>query len=143
MPKSWLCFIALLLPLGFSLLLLHTDFVNTLWYRQDYAAYNALNVLRAQPLFVKFTGNWPWWAFIATVFSYWMVDEDSENIPGQLLLLPIFYLPFAIFGDWIISGGFLLDDLYIYPMIILPVGYAYVIIWVLFMWFLDKLRLVL
>lgn len=143
MPKSWLCFIALLLPLGFRLLVLDTDFINQLWYAHHYEAYNLLNALRVQPLFLQFMGGWIFPIFIAVVFSYWMVDEDVENIPPQMLMLPLLYLPFTIIGDWVISGEFRPDDLYIHPLVILPVGYTYIIIWTAFIWFLDKLRLVL
>ncbi len=143
MPKSWLCFIALILPLAFRVLMLDTDFVNGLWYRQDFAAYNMLNALRAQPLFLEFIGGWPLPVFVVTVCCYWIMDEDSDSIPGQLLLLPIVYLPFTIIGDWLVSRQFHAADLYVHPLVLLPVGYAYVLTWALFIRILDKLRLVM
>lgn len=142
MPKLWLYFVALILPFIFRLLLLNAGLTDWLWYHHYEGAYTMLSALAAQPLFLQLIGSWPLPVFIVTVWCYWQM-EDDECIPSQFLMLPFVYLPFSILGGWIMNSEVNFADLLIHPLIILPAGYIYIFIWALFIWVLDKLRLVL
>lgn len=142
MPKSWLYIFALILPLLIRLLTLSETVIDWFWYHQYTHLYTLLSALSVQPQFQQFVGGWPFPVFIITVFSYWIVG-DEEEITHQFLMLPIAYVPFTIFGDWLLSREIHESALYIHPLVIIPAGYAYVLTWVLFVRMLDKMRLIM
>jgi len=143
MPKTWLYFIALILPLVVRVLILNTGFVDWLWYQHHEGAYRLLSELKTQPQFLAFIGGWPLPVFIVTIICWWNIEEGDDAIPAQFLLLPLAYVPFTIIGDALVTGTFEESNLYIHPLVILPIGYIYVFTWTIFIWVLDKLRLVM
>jgi len=142
-PKMWFYYIALIFPLVLRVVLLNTGFIDWLWYQQHVEAYNFLSALRVQPLFLEFIGGWPLPIFIVTVLFYWQMEEHDDGIPLQFLLLPIAYVPFTIVGDILVTAEFHVSNLWIHPLIIIPIGYIYIFSWAIAIWVLDKLRLVM
>jgi hypothetical protein len=142
MPKTWLYYFALVLPLIFRVLMLNTDFINWVWYGGYQQTYNFLAALKVQPQFLTFIGGWPLPVFILTVICWWQMDDD-DGIPAQFLLLPLAYVPFTIVGDILLTAHFDETNLYIHPLVIIPIGYVYVFAWTIFIWLLEKLRLVM
>lgn len=143
MPKVWLYFIALIVPLVLRVLILNTGFVEWLWYQGHVESYNWLSVLRVQPQFIEFIGGWALPVFVITVFSYWTIEGNEEGIQDQFLLLPIAYIPFTLIGEVLLTGEFHVASLYVHPLVVIPIGYLYIMIWALFIRVLDKLQLVL
>lgn len=142
MPKSWLYYLSILLPLVFALAVLDTRAViEWLWYHEYFDAYNKLNPLSVQPQLVKFLGGWPFPVFIGTLTCYWLADGDAMG--EQFLLLPIFYVPFSIIGEILVTREFNPSSLYINPMVIVLAGYCYVLPWAIFVRLLDRMRLVI
>jgi len=141
MPKTWIYYLAVILPLVAHLLVLDTRFfLDWLWYNGHHDYYNVLNVLSVDPLLVDLFGGWPLPVFIGTVLCYW-VGGDEEDISGQFLMLPLAYIPFLI-GGAAIAKGFEVSMLYTYPLIAVPIFYLYIFPWVVFIKVFDKLRLV-
>jgi len=141
MPKTWIYYLAVIFPLVVHLLVMDTRFfIDWLWYSGYADYYDVLNVLSVNPLMVDLFGGWPLPIFIGTVMSYW-VGGDEEDISGQFMMLPLFYMPFLIGGN-AIAHGFELSMLYVYPLIVIPIGYLYIFPWVVFVRVFDKLRLV-
>ena len=143
MPKHWLYFLALGLPLVLRFLMFNTSFVEYLWYQHHEQAYYFLSELRVQPTFASFIGSWALPLFVFTVACYWRMEEEFDSLPHQFLLLPIAYIPFVIAADFLFNHHFETSSLYSYPLIILPFGYMYIFTWVVFIWVMEKVRLVL
>jgi len=142
MPKVWLYYIALVLPLVVRVLTL-TFFTDWLWYHHYEKAFYFLSSLSVQPQFVQFIGGWAYPVFVGTVICRWVMDEDGESLPLQFLMLPLVYAPFAIVGEVLTHAEFHASMLYTFPLVIIPFGYIYVFAWVIFIWVVEKLRLVL
>lgn len=144
MPRAWLYFLALWLPLAVSVLVLDTRFfLEWLWYKGYGDYYNLLNALSVQPQLVECLKGWPFPIFVMTVFAYWMTEyHEPEAIAHQFLLLPIAYIPFLIVGRALETWQFTPEMYQMYPFVVLLGGYAYVLAWVAFIWILDRLRLV-
>jgi hypothetical protein len=143
MPKEWLYFLALGLPLVLRFLMFDTGFVEWLWYQHHEQAYYTLSELRVQPSFASFIGGWGLPLFVFTVGCYWQMDDNFDSVPQQFLLLPLAYIPFVIAADYLFKGELYASSLISYPLLILPFGYLYIFIWVIFIWMLEKVRLVL
>jgi hypothetical protein len=142
MPKTWLYYIALVFPFVLRLLVLNTNFVDWLWYHQDMDAYNFFNALRVSPPFLDLIGGWALPVYIGTICCYWQMDGETE-LSTLFLLLPLGYVPFAIIAGILVNGSFDASTLYSYPLLIIPLGYLYILPWLLFIWTFDKLRLVI
>lgn len=143
MPKTWLYFIALTLPLIFRVLLLDIGVVEWFWYHGYENTYYFLRDLRANSYFQEYWGDWPLPIFVMTVIVYWMADFDEEAISRQFLLLPIVYVPFSVIGTMLVSREFDVTLLYLHPLVLIPTGYLYILPWVVFVWVFDKLGLVI
>lgn len=143
MPKTWIYFIALVLPLLLRALLLPTALVEVLWYRGYEDAYYFFSALRINPNFLEYWGGWPLPVFVITVLSYWTAEYDEEVISRTFLLLPIAYVPFSVFGTMLTKLEFNASLLYLHPLVLIPTGYLYILPWVIFVWILEKMRLVL
>jgi hypothetical protein len=142
MPRTWIYYLALILPLVAHLFVMDTRFfLEWLWYNGYADYYDVLNVLSVNPQMVDLFGGWPLPVFVGTVLCYW-IGAEEENIDGQFLLLPLAYLPFLIIGKALVSFSFDSAMLYMYPLVIIPIGYLYIFPWVLFVRVFDKLRLV-
>lgn len=141
MPKNWLYFIALVLPLAFSAILLYTPFLEWLWYQGHEDSYRMFSALSVQPRFLELMGGWPLPVFVITIFSYWL-SEDSDAIPDQFLMLPVIYVPFTVVGDALVTREIHMQNLYVHPLLIIPAAYFYVFTWVIFIKVMAKLRLV-
>lgn len=143
MPRTWIYYIALALPLVFRVLILNTGFVEWLWYHDHQDAYYALSNLSVNETFLEFIGGWALPVFIITVYSYWTIDQDVDAISSQFLMLPIVYVPFTIVANILTHWTFDGSLFYIHPLIVIPAGYVYVFPWVAFVWVFSKLRLVM
>lgn len=142
MPRTWIYFIALVLPLAFSLVVLYSGLAEWLWYRGDAERYYLLAGLRENDFFREFLGGWALPVFTGSVFAFWLIDYDDEAIAAQFLLLPLVYAPFSIIGAWLANWHFDVTLLFIHPLVVIPVGYLYVFPWVLFVAVFARLRLV-
>lgn len=144
MPRTWIYFVALLLPLIVSVLVFDTRFfLEWLWYQGYADYYNLLNELSVQPQLVEFVKGWPLAIFTGTIFFYWLTEyQETEAIAHQFLMLPVIYIPFLIIGRALEYWQFTADMAYLYPLGSLLGGYAYVLPWAALVWLLDKLRLV-
>lgn len=142
MPKIWLYYIAVVLP-ALLRLGIQDPCLEWMWYHNHQQAYMIFSAMSVQPQFLTLACGWAMPVFVVTVLSYWVIDDNSEGIPEQFLLLPIAYLPFTIIGDILVTRDFEPSILYTHPVLILPFGYAYVFIWAVFIRVMDKLRLVL
>lgn len=144
MPRTWVYFLALFLPMLASVLLLNTRFfLEWLWYHGYADYYHFLNGLSVQPQLVEYLKGWPFPVFVLTVFAYWMTEyHEPEAIAHQFLLLPIVYIPFLIVGRALETWNFTQDMYMVYPVMVLLGGYAYVLPVVALVWVLDRLRLV-
>jgi hypothetical protein len=120
-----------------------TGFVEWLWYQHHEQAYYTLSELRVQPSVARFVGGWGLPLFVFTVGCYWQMEEDPDSIPHQFLLLPFVYVPFVIAADYLFKHEFYASSLFSYPLLILTFGYLYIFAWAIFIWVLEKLRLVL
>lgn len=141
MPKAWIYYIALILPLLFSVLVSSTFFTNWLWYAGYEDMYYFLTALSVNPMFLEFVGGWPFVVFVGTVICYWRMDEDHDAIDKQFFLLPLVYVPFSIIGTALTNLSFDASTLYSHPLVIIPGGYMYLLPWILFVWVFTKLRL--
>jgi purine-cytosine permease-like protein len=142
MPKSWIYIFALVLPLLFRVLLMYTPMVEWFWYNGYPNLYNALALLKANQTFLTFLGGWAFPIFVVTMIGYWLMENDDETITSQFLLTPIAYVPFSIAVTMI--GNMRVDFplFYIHPLVIIPVGYVYVMLWMFIIWILEKAKLV-
>lgn len=141
MPKTWIYYIAVILPLIVHLLIMDTRFfLEWMWYNgyEDY--YNMLNELSVHPTLLEMFGGWSLPICLGTVLCHW-IGGDEEDISGQFLMLPLFYIPFLIGGN-AIERGFDISMLYTYPLVAIPAGYLYLFPWIVFVRVFDKLRLV-
>ena len=143
MPKVWLYYIALLLPLALRLAVLGPFLTNWLWYSGHEQAFYAIQSIVNSAQFDQFIGNWAYPAFAGAVVCRWMTDEDGDSIPLQFLLLPLFYVPFTIIGDTLAHAEFHLTSLYTFPLVIIPFGYIYIFTWMTFIWAAEKTGLVM
>jgi hypothetical protein len=142
MPRTWIYFTALILPLVAHLIVLDTRFVlERLWYAGYTDYYNMLNELSVHPTIVEFFGGWPLPVFIGAVLCYW-IGADEENIDAQFMLLPLVYAPFLVIGTALVNQSFDLSTLYSYPVAAILIGYLYIFPWVVFVRVFDKLHLV-
>lgn len=144
MPKTWIYFLAVLLLLAFHVLVMDTRFfLDWLWYSGHETHYHLLNAVSTNEQVIELFGGWPLPVFVVTVLYYWIDRHDEEdNISGQFLLLPLFYVPFLIVGNAIVDLSFDPATLYMYPVVVIPAGYLYVLPWAAFVWVFSKLRLV-
>lgn len=143
MPKIWLYFIAVALPLLLRALLLDIGVVEWFWYQGHENTYYFLRDLRINPSFLEYCGGWPLPVFLFTVIAYWTADFDEIAIPHQFWLLPIAYVPFSVFGTMLVNREFDASLLYLHPLVLIPSGYLYILPWVIFIWVFEKLRLVI
>jgi hypothetical protein len=142
MPKTWIYYLAVILPLIAHLLVMDTRFfLEWLWYNGHADYYDVLNVWSVNPRLVEMFGSWALPFFIGTILCYW-IGGDEEDISGQFLLLPLAYVPFLILGNTLINAHFEPSTLYVYPLIVIPVGYLYLFPWIVFIAVFDRLRLV-
>jgi hypothetical protein len=142
MPRNWLYFFALVLPLIARVLVLNTEIPEWFWYHEHPDAYYFLAALRVHPQFLQFIGGWPLPVFVVSVIAWWTMDDRDEDIPSQFLLLPMVYAVFAIIGDVLVTAEFKPTNLYTFPLIIIPIGYMYIIPWAILIRVLEKVRLV-
>jgi hypothetical protein len=143
MPRMWIYFIALALPLAFRIVVVNTGLDEWLWYQRYPDAYYILSALKVNPLFLETLALWPLAFFTGTMFFYWTIDLDDEAIASQFLLLPIIYVPFSILGTWVLNWGFDFTLFYKHPLVLIPAGYLYLFPWIVFVWVFSKLRLVM
>ena len=142
MPKAWIYYIALILPLAFRVLVLNTGFDEWLWYRGDADGYYLISALKANPLFLELIGGWALPLFVCTVFIYWHAEDDHDDMSAQFLMLPIVYVPFAIAGHALETFTIDLSTFYSYPLVLIMGGYVYIFPWIAFVGVFSKLRLV-
>lgn len=144
MPRTWLYYIALLIPLIANLVFMHTRVaVEWLWYNGYADYYMVINALSAHPQVIEYFGGWPLPVFLVTVFIHWTNDDlDEDDIANQFLLLPLAYVPFLIIGNAAVAGSFDPLTLYRYPLVAVPAGYLYILPWAFFIWTFKKFRLV-
>jgi hypothetical protein len=146
MPKYWIYFIALFIPLLVRIFVLNTDLVmNWLWYGGHEELYHAFNNLRAMPELDEYFGIWPLSLFTVTVFSYWMMtvhEEGHEALGGQFVMLPLAYVPFSFLYAVLSEFRFEASMLYTHPLVVIPAWYLYLFPWLVFLWAFTKLRLV-
>ncbi len=142
MPKTWMYMVGLFIPLIFSVLILRTPFLNWLWYQGFEDSYRVLSQLTINQPFLTYLGSWSYPIFAATMFGYWLMEHEDEAVASQFLLLPIAYVPFSIAVTMISRMQVELSLLYIHPLVIIPVGYVYIAFWYIFVWLLEKIRLV-
>lgn len=141
MPKHWLYYIALIVPLVARGIIYHTSFVESFWYSGNHDVYYALSALRVNHLFVEFIGGWALPAFIILIGAYWHADIHTDH-DTQFLLLPLYYVPITIIVN--IASNRALDPaiLYVHPLVVIPLGYIYVLTWVACIKLFEKLRIV-
>lgn len=143
-PKVWLYYIALVLPLALSILISHTSFVDWLWYHGYADDYYRLAALKVQPQFAEFVGGWAMPVFVGTVLCYWSMDYgDEKDLGHQFILLPLVYAPFTVIGHFLETFQLDTSTFYAYPLIVIPCGYLYVLPWVLCIWVFSKLKIVM
>ena len=143
MPKTWLYFIALGMLLVGRALLLNVGFVEWLWYSGHEQLYYTLGSLRVNKSFLNYWGGWPLPVFIITVFAYWYIEYDEETISRQFLLLPLAYAPFSVFGTMLTRLEFDASLFSIHPLVVIPIGYLYILPWALAARMFEKFRLVM
>ncbi|NBX03285.1 MAG: hypothetical protein EBR02_04350 [Alphaproteobacteria bacterium] len=141
MPKTWLYIFALVLPLIFSGLLLHTGMLSWLWYNGYPETYTMLSPLTINVPFLTYLGGWAFPIFVATMCGYWIYEHEDDAVASQFLLVPIAYVPFSIAVTMISRMQADFSLFYIQPLVIIPIGYMYVACWVFIIWILEKLRL--
>jgi hypothetical protein len=145
MPKTWLYYIALCMPLLLRVLLLDTSFMSWLWYHDYKDSYYALSALSVNPSFVQFIGGWALPCFVITVMSFWLLEsfhDDEDTLMHQFLLVPLMYIPFTIITDFIVTLNFNPMNLFAHPVVIVPFGYIYIGIWLVFIKTMHHFRLV-
>lgn len=142
MSKKWAYFIAVISLLAIRFGVLNTRVDETLLALHYERAAHVIASLRASPTFSEFMSNWGLPAFVAAVIIYWCTSEDDQGIPMQFLLLPITYIPFSIIGNVLMTAEFRIPTLWIHPLVILPFGYLFVSFWTIFIWLLEKLRII-
>jgi hypothetical protein len=146
MPKIWLYFIALCFPLFVRVLVLDTSFTSWLWYHGYKDSYFFFSTLSINPMFLKFIGGWALPAFVVTVMSFWLMEsfqEDDEIIAYQFLLAPLMYVPFTIICEFISTLAFTPMMLFSHPVVIIPFGYIYVAVWLVFIGVMERCHLVM
>lgn len=137
--NRWFYIIALLLLPCIRVLVLDlpTDqWVASMGYQQ---LATTLQLLKANGVFIAYMGNWALPVFVVIAMLFWLSD-DSMEVPKHFLLVPIAYVPFSIVGTVLMTAEFRFDYLYVHPLVIIPVGYIYVTIWVLLAWILRKIK---
>jgi hypothetical protein len=120
---------------------LNTDYDLWLgaWHYEKTAQF--IGMLRENPKFNEFFGNWALPFFVGLVLVYWGTNEDDTGIPLQFLTLPFAYLPFSILGAILMNAQFRPEFLWVHPLVILPFGYLYVAFWTILIWFFEKIRI--
>ncbi|MDX1975713.1 MAG: hypothetical protein SFT92_08595 [Rickettsiales bacterium] len=142
MPKHWLYYLALIVPLIIRLLVIDLGLAEWFWYRGNSEMYQLFNHLRSQPQFMEFIGGWALPIFVVTVGGYWHMDDETDHA-SQFLLLPLLYIPFTILVNVVTNHGLNPDILLSHPVLIILFGYLYVLAWIFFIWVFQKLRLVI
>ena len=142
MPKTWIYIFALVLPLIFRVLLLNSPMLSWLWYHGYPETYTFLNNLTINQPFLTFIGGWALPIFVVTIIGYWLIESEDEVISSQFLLVPIAYVPFSLAVTMISNMRVDFSLFYIHPLVIVPIGYVYIIFWVVLIWILEKLRIV-
>ena len=142
MPKYWVYYVAVLLPVIFRLIILNTGFVNWLWYQGYEQQYYFFSSLAINPIFLEMIANWALALFALLVIAYWIVEEDKDSIGKQFLLLPLVYVPFCIVGAMLTNFAIDVSMFIRHPLVIIPFGYIYIFPWVIIVWLLEKLRIV-
>lgn len=147
MPKTWLYYIALCMPLIMRVMIMNTTFTDWLWYHGYESSYYFFSNLSVNPTFLKFIGGWPLPVFVITVISFWTLEQsysdDEEVLEYQFWLLPIMYVPFTVIGDFLITRELHAMNLFAHPVVIIPFGYMYVFMWSVFMRVMSRFRLVM
>jgi hypothetical protein len=143
MPKTWIFFIVVGLPLVVWVALRDIGLVELLWYQGYEQLYYTLSALRANAHFQEFFGGWPLPVFTLTVMVYWSSDGEAETIESQFYLLPLAYVPFSVFGTMLVNREFDAALFYIHPFVLIPAGYLYLLPWILFVRVFNKLNLLL
>lgn len=145
MPKHWLYYIALCMPLVFRVLILNTGFVNWLWYNNYPNAYYFFSALAVNPSFLTFVGGWALPVFVFTIISFWVMEmaHGDDHIEHHFILLPVMYVPFSIVGDFLVTLQFNPMNLFAHPVIIIPFGYLYIGMWEVFIRVMSRLNLVM
>ncbi len=146
MRKTWLYYVALFMPLILRVLVLNTGFVDWLWYHQYTDSYYFFSNLSVNPSFLRFIGSWALPAFIVTVMSFWLMEsnlEDEDTITHQFLLLPIMYIPYSIIAEFIETLKFNGMNLFAHPVMIIPFGYIYIGMWIVFIRVMERFKLIL
>ncbi|MFW0777152.1 MAG: hypothetical protein ACN2B6_05480 [Rickettsiales bacterium] len=141
MPRAWIYYIAVVLPLVFYVMLEFMPFTDWLWYGGYEREYWFFLGLKDNDTFQEFIGGWPFWVFIFTILVYWNADQDNESVCNQFYLLPVVFVPFSIIGSALMNLEFNPATLYTHPFIIILAGYCYVLPWLMFVWVMSKLRL--
>ena len=142
MPKTWVYILALIIPLVFRVLILNTPMLSWLWYHGYPGLYNALSPLTINKPFLTFIGGWALPIFVVTMIGYWMMETEDEIISSQFLLVPIAYVPFSIVVTMVSTMNVDFHLFYVHPLIIIPIGYVYIMLWVFLIWILEKLGIV-
>lgn len=144
MPSTWIYYIALgLLLVGRVVAVDVPGVPEWLWYQGYERLYYSTIALRGNISFLEYFGGWPLPLFIGTVFCYWAMEGDEENIPRQFLLLPIFFVVFSVAGAVLFKHQLSLSILWVHPLVVIPSGYLYILPWMAFVWMFTKLRLVI
>lgn len=142
MDKQWGYFLAVFFLLIVRVGVLNTNYgeiLGSLGYT-DTSAFILL--LKNSVVFNQFMGSWALPVFVVTVLAYWAFHRDEGLIPMQFLILPIAYVPFSIVGEILSTAEAHLSYIWVHPLVILPFGYFYVSFWTIFIWLLEKLRIV-
>lgn len=135
------------MPLVMRVLVLNTTFTDWLWYHGYEQQYYFFSSLSVNPSFLLFIGGWPLPVFILTVIAFWAIEtghnDDDEMFEHQFWLLPLMYVPFTVVGDILLTREFHLMNLFAHPVVIIPFGYVYVLMWSIFIRVMYRFRLVM
>ncbi|NBO17734.1 MAG: hypothetical protein EBV03_00620 [Proteobacteria bacterium] len=143
MQKKYAYFIAVAFLLVVRYGVLNTQYDQWLFsLGYENAAY-FISTMKQNPTFNEFVGSWAMPVFVAMVLAYWVQGGvEDATVPMHFLLLPIAYIPFSIVATVLMTAKFQLNYLLVHPLVILPFGYLYVSLWIILIWFFEKLRLV-
>ncbi len=142
MNKKWAYFMAVLFLLVVRFGVLDTNYDEYLasWGYPNVSGF--ITMLKESAVFNTFVGSWSLVVFVVVVVCYWGVTQDDGLIPMQFLILPIAYIPFSIIGEILSTAQFHFSYLWVHPLMVLPFGYLYVSFWTIFIWLLEKIRLI-
>ena len=140
MSKKWAYFLAVLFLLVIRFGVLDSNYDNWLLYWGYTNVASFILMLKQSNVFNDFMGSWALPVFVAVVIVFWAFNHDDGLIPMQFLILPIAYIPFSIIGEILSTAQFHFNYLWVHPLVILPFGYLYVSFWTIFLWFLEKIR---